>query len=99
MKLSLFSLAVLLPACPSQTTPPIPEIGVVVIEGGTDSCAQACSAMAAASCPEGLASDCAATCRTIQSRPNFATDMNVSCLVKAKTSSDVKACGIACSGH
>jgi hypothetical protein len=25
--------------------------------------------------------------------------MNVSCLVKAKTSSDVKACGIACSGH
>lgn len=57
-------------------------------------CESACDALLAAGCPEGSNPGCVGTCDHLVATPLVAFD--AACLAKAKSSAQVRRCGVAC---
>ena len=76
-------------ASPHVAPPPAPDASPTL-------CESACNALVAAGCVEGSNPGCVVTCDHLTATPLIAFD--ASCLAKAKSSAQVKRCGVACGG-
>lgn len=93
--------AVLSAACPPPPVPPSDtgDGGFVVIDaskpdassnsGVSDDCQTACDNLRSLGCKEGLADNCASTCRRAN---GTLTDLNLKCLIAKKTKAEVRTC-------
>lgn len=92
--------AAFLAACPTEPSPssstsPAPDRDASFPKPAEDPCDAACAAMRTAGCAEGLDSKCATVCGHVLDA-GVVVRLDVSCLARAMTKADVRACGVAC---